>query len=121
MLVNTLTILPTKEPEDSLIMGDEHLDTIPEKESDELIKSSVENLVPIPRESEVTSDDESECDAPVDDESSATFTTFSNPLVDSNDDSPLMMTSLFLDEDVPMENFKIIQPSFDDEEKHLIG
>ncbi|GJY53822.1 hypothetical protein Tco_0445486 [Tanacetum coccineum] len=113
--------LPTKEPEDSLIMGDEHLDTIPEKESDELIKSSVENLVPIPRESEVTSDDESECDAPVDDESSATFTTFSNPLVDSNDDSPLMMTSLFLDEDVPMENFKIIQPSFDDEEKHLIG
>ncbi|GKC66324.1 hypothetical protein Tco_1098922 [Tanacetum coccineum] len=29
-------------------MGDEHLDTIPEKESDELIKSSVESLVPIP-------------------------------------------------------------------------
>ncbi|GJW49636.1 putative reverse transcriptase domain-containing protein [Tanacetum coccineum] len=38
------------EPEDSLIMGDEHLDTIPEKESDELIKSSVENLVLIPKE-----------------------------------------------------------------------
>nr|GEW94812.1 hypothetical protein [Tanacetum cinerariifolium]GEY46108.1 hypothetical protein [Tanacetum cinerariifolium] len=31
---------------------DEHLDTIPEKESDEFIKSSVENLVPIPSESE---------------------------------------------------------------------
>nr|GEX95322.1 hypothetical protein [Tanacetum cinerariifolium] len=29
---------------DSLIMGDEHLDTIPEKESDEFIKSSVETL-----------------------------------------------------------------------------
>ncbi|GJS20612.1 hypothetical protein Tco_0449244 [Tanacetum coccineum] len=41
--------LPTKEPEDSLIMGDEHLDTIPKKESDELIKSSVENLVLIPK------------------------------------------------------------------------
>ncbi|GJT52215.1 hypothetical protein Tco_0978372 [Tanacetum coccineum] len=40
--------LPTEEPEDFLIMGDEHLDTILEKESDELIKSSVENLVPIP-------------------------------------------------------------------------
>ncbi|GKC28452.1 hypothetical protein Tco_1035746 [Tanacetum coccineum] len=31
-------------------MGDEHLDTIPETKSDELIKSSVENLVPIPSE-----------------------------------------------------------------------
>ncbi|GJU50118.1 hypothetical protein Tco_1219673 [Tanacetum coccineum] len=41
--------LPTKEPEDSLIMGDEHLDTIPEKESDELIKSSVENLSQSPK------------------------------------------------------------------------
>ncbi|GJX66475.1 hypothetical protein Tco_0300818 [Tanacetum coccineum] len=51
-------VLPTKEPEDSLIMGDEHLDTIPEKKSDELIKSSIENLVPIPSESEVTSDNE---------------------------------------------------------------
>nr|GEZ09285.1 putative reverse transcriptase domain-containing protein [Tanacetum cinerariifolium] len=33
-------------------MGDEHLDTIPATESDEVIKSSVENLVPIPSESE---------------------------------------------------------------------
>nr|GEY81096.1 hypothetical protein [Tanacetum cinerariifolium] len=39
-------VLSTKEPKDSLIMGDEHLDTIPEKESDEFVKSSVENLVP---------------------------------------------------------------------------
>nr|GEY58969.1 hypothetical protein [Tanacetum cinerariifolium] len=37
--------LSTKETKDSLIMGDEHLDTIPEKESDEFIKSSVENLI----------------------------------------------------------------------------
>ncbi|GJT16752.1 hypothetical protein Tco_0875458 [Tanacetum coccineum] len=34
-------------------MGDEHLSTILETESDKLIKSSVENLVPIPRESDV--------------------------------------------------------------------
>lgn len=33
-------------------MGDEHLDTVPERESDEFIKSSVENFVPIPRESQ---------------------------------------------------------------------
>ncbi|GJY80835.1 hypothetical protein Tco_0493586 [Tanacetum coccineum] len=33
-------------------MGDEHLDTIPATESDEVIKSSVENLIPIPSEPE---------------------------------------------------------------------
>ncbi|GJZ06994.1 hypothetical protein Tco_0540787 [Tanacetum coccineum] len=43
-------------------MRDEHLGTIPEKESDELIKSSVENLVRTPSESEDFSDNESECD-----------------------------------------------------------
>ncbi|GJV87910.1 hypothetical protein Tco_1531848, partial [Tanacetum coccineum] len=79
-------VLPTEEPKDSLIMGDEHLDTIPEKESDEVIKSSVENLVPIPSEFEDFSDNESECDVPECDETSPTFTTLSNPLFDSNDD-----------------------------------
>ncbi|GKE39302.1 hypothetical protein Tco_1462707 [Tanacetum coccineum] len=39
-------------------MGDEHLSTIPETEWDKLIKSSVENLVPIPSESEDFSDNE---------------------------------------------------------------
>ncbi|GJV75672.1 hypothetical protein Tco_1507256 [Tanacetum coccineum] len=41
--------LPTEKPDNSLSMGDEHLDTISATESDEVIKSSVENLVPIPR------------------------------------------------------------------------
>ncbi|GKF13299.1 hypothetical protein Tco_0054761, partial [Tanacetum coccineum] len=50
--------LPTKEPDYSLIMGDEHLSTIPEKKSDELIKSSVENLVPIPNDDESLSDED---------------------------------------------------------------
>nr|GEX51847.1 hypothetical protein [Tanacetum cinerariifolium]GEX51857.1 hypothetical protein [Tanacetum cinerariifolium] len=49
--------LPTEEPDSSLSMGDEHLSTIPETESDEVIKSSVDNLVPIPSESEGISDD----------------------------------------------------------------
>nr|GEX52245.1 hypothetical protein [Tanacetum cinerariifolium] len=40
------------EPDNSLSMGDEHLDTIPATESDEVIKSSIEDLVPIPSESE---------------------------------------------------------------------
>nr|GFA82765.1 hypothetical protein [Tanacetum cinerariifolium] len=38
------------EPVDSLSMGDEHLNTIPATKSDEFIKSSVENLVPNPKE-----------------------------------------------------------------------
>ncbi|GKF64931.1 hypothetical protein Tco_0188379 [Tanacetum coccineum] len=52
--------LPTKEPEYSLIMGDEYLSTIPETESDKIIKSSVENLILIPSEFEGISDDTSD-------------------------------------------------------------
>nr|GFB10650.1 hypothetical protein [Tanacetum cinerariifolium] len=60
---NAITlVLPTKEPDNSLSMGDEHLSTIPKTKSDKVIKSSVENLVPIPSESEGISDDT--CDEP---------------------------------------------------------
>nr|GEZ72489.1 hypothetical protein [Tanacetum cinerariifolium]GEZ81949.1 hypothetical protein [Tanacetum cinerariifolium] len=41
-----------KEPDNSLSMGDEHLDTIPAMKSNEFIKSSVESLVLNPSESE---------------------------------------------------------------------
>nr|GEV60631.1 hypothetical protein [Tanacetum cinerariifolium] len=44
-------VLPTEEPDNSLSMRDEHLSTIPETKSDEVIKSSVEDLVPIPSDS----------------------------------------------------------------------
>ncbi|GJX35195.1 hypothetical protein Tco_0246752 [Tanacetum coccineum] len=69
---------------DSLSMGDEHLSTIPEMESDELIKSSVENLVPTLSKSEDLSKDLSDmkvrficafCDD---------FTTVSNPRFDAS-------------------------------------
>ncbi|GKF52367.1 hypothetical protein Tco_0159277, partial [Tanacetum coccineum] len=73
--------LPTEEPEYSLSTGDKHLATISETESDKVIKSSVENLVPIPSKTEDFSDNESECDMPICDD----FMTFSNPLFDSND------------------------------------
>nr|GFA56748.1 hypothetical protein [Tanacetum cinerariifolium] len=75
-------VLPTKKPEYSLSMRDKHLSTISETKSDKVIKSSVENLVLIPSEFEVTSDNESECDVPICDD----FMTFSNPLFDSDDD-----------------------------------
>ncbi|GJW47913.1 hypothetical protein Tco_0079559, partial [Tanacetum coccineum] len=48
--------LLTKEPVDSLIMEDEHLDTILVMKSDEVIKSSVEELVQIPNHSEIVVD-----------------------------------------------------------------
>ncbi|GKC39936.1 hypothetical protein Tco_1052320 [Tanacetum coccineum] len=75
-------VLPTMEPEDSLNMGYEYLSTIPEKELDEVIKSSVEDLVPISSESEDISDNDKECDLPFCDNS----VTLSNPLFDANDD-----------------------------------
>ncbi|GJX77761.1 hypothetical protein Tco_0324572 [Tanacetum coccineum] len=101
--------LSTEEPVDSLIMEDEHLDTIPATESDEFIKSSVENLVQNPSESEDFSDIESECDVPVCDN----FTTFSNPLFDADDDVSSSDDESFSDEDVPNEIYS--NPLFDEE------
>ncbi|GJS41343.1 hypothetical protein Tco_0566386 [Tanacetum coccineum] len=117
-------VLPTMEPADSLIMGDENLSTIPEKESNEVIKSSVEDLVPIPRESEDTSDNDSECDLPSYDDFSpinvleGKSVTFSNPLFDSNDDFTSSDDESLSDEDVPEDNVKIYSNplfEFDDE------
>nr|GEW68957.1 reverse transcriptase domain-containing protein [Tanacetum cinerariifolium]GEX65650.1 reverse transcriptase domain-containing protein [Tanacetum cinerariifolium] len=109
--------LPTEEPEYSLSMRDEHLSAISKTKSNEVIKSSVKNLVPIPSESEVTSDNDSDCDVPDNDESYPIFTTFSNPLFDCNDDFTSSKHKSLSNEDVPMENFKIYSnPLFDDEE-----
>nr|GEU87656.1 hypothetical protein [Tanacetum cinerariifolium] len=60
-------ILSTEEPDNTLSMGDENLDTIPATKSDEFIKSSVENLVPIPSESKGIPDNM--CDVPFHDNS----------------------------------------------------
>ncbi|GKA33210.1 hypothetical protein Tco_0719577 [Tanacetum coccineum] len=49
-------VLPTNEPLNSLSMGDEHLDTILATKSDKVIKSSVEDLVPIPKHSKTIID-----------------------------------------------------------------
>nr|GEX99995.1 hypothetical protein [Tanacetum cinerariifolium] len=110
-------VLPTEEPEYSLSMGYEHLSTTPEAKLDEVIKSSAKNLLPITSEYEVTSDDESECDVPVKDDSSPVFTTFSNPLFDDNDDFTSSDDESLPEEDVPIKNFKVYSnPLFDDEE-----
>ncbi|GJW99180.1 hypothetical protein Tco_0180988 [Tanacetum coccineum] len=64
-------VLPTVEVEESLSTGDEHLSTIPEKESNKVIKSSVENLILIPSESKDLTNYESKCDMPVCNDSSS--------------------------------------------------
>nr|GEW27334.1 hypothetical protein [Tanacetum cinerariifolium] len=129
--------LLNKEPNKSLSMGDEHLDTNPETESDEVIKSSVEDLVPIPSESEGISDDT--CDVPFCDNSppldvlndhfklffnfnndctscddfspinifEEKSMTFSNPLFNSNEDFTSSDDESLSDEDVPVDNVKI--------------
>nr|GFA44341.1 hypothetical protein [Tanacetum cinerariifolium] len=60
-------VLSIEEPDNSLSMGDEHLDTILATESNEFIKSSVENLIPILSESEGIP--EHMCDVPSHDNS----------------------------------------------------
>nr|GEV08630.1 copia protein [Tanacetum cinerariifolium] len=88
-------------------MGDEHLDTISKMESDEFIKSSVENLVPNPSESEDLSD--SECDVPACDN----FITFSNLLFDDDDDFFSSDDESFSDEDILKKIYS--NPLFDEE------
>ncbi|GJZ03812.1 hypothetical protein Tco_0537087 [Tanacetum coccineum] len=80
-------VLSTEEPVDSLIIEDEHLDAISTTESDEVIKSSVENLVQIPSESEGIPD--SMCDVPLCNNPTPleTFKEHSEIVVDFSDDS----------------------------------
>ncbi|GJR89917.1 gag-pol polyprotein, partial [Tanacetum coccineum] len=110
------------EPGDSLNMGDEHLSTIPEKESDEFIKSSVEDLVPILSEFEDTFRSDRECTLPSCDDFSpipeGKSMTFSNPLFDSNDDFTSSDDESLSNEDVPEDNLKFYSNplfEFDDE------
>nr|GFA61859.1 hypothetical protein [Tanacetum cinerariifolium] len=120
---NVTPVLSTEEPDNSLSMGDEHLDTIPATKSDEVIQSSVENLIPIPSDSEGFPDHT--CDVPfqnnsppLDTKSSSTslnslleetnnfdnslpeFTTFLNVLFDAEYESDSSDDQSCFDEDV---------------------
>nr|GEU86129.1 hypothetical protein [Tanacetum cinerariifolium] len=88
-----------------LSMGGEHLDTILATESDEFIKSSVENLVPNPSESK----GEHECDVPACDD----FTTFYNLLFNVDDDLSSSDDESFSDEDILKKIYS--SPLFDEE------
>nr|GEW10517.1 hypothetical protein [Tanacetum cinerariifolium] len=87
------SILSTKVLEYSPSMGYEHPNTTSKTEADEIIKSCVEELVPIPSECEVTSEDKNNDD-----------------LTSSDDES-------LFEEDVPIEESKVyLNPLFDDDE-----
>nr|GEU52788.1 Gag-Pol polyprotein [Tanacetum cinerariifolium] len=101
--VNAITpVLPTEDLEYSLSMGYEHLSTTPKVESDEVIKSSVKNLLPILREYEVTSNNERECDVPVCEDSFAfdVLEDHSEILSDSNNDDISSDANAFEDIDI---------------------
>ncbi|GKD50694.1 hypothetical protein Tco_1279670, partial [Tanacetum coccineum] len=119
-------VLPTMELDDSLIIGNDDLSTIPEKESDEVIKSRVKDLVLILSEFEDTFDNDSDCDLPFCDDSppldilGGNFVTFSNPLFDSNDDFTSSDDESFPEEDVLKKNFKIYSnPLFEFDEEYI--
>ncbi|GKC21468.1 hypothetical protein Tco_1023618 [Tanacetum coccineum] len=107
-------------------MGDEEIRTILEKESDKFIKSGVEDLIPIPSESEDTSGSDSECDLSSCDDFSPInvfkekSVTFSNPLFDSNDDFTSSDDESLFDEDVPENNVKTYSnPLFEFEDEYI--
>nr|GEZ01615.1 hypothetical protein [Tanacetum cinerariifolium] len=80
-MIQNQTKSSIEEPEHSFSMRYENFSTT--LVTKEVAESSTKNLVPIPRESEVTSNNKSESIEPVKDDSSV-FTTFSNPLLDDD-------------------------------------
>nr|GEU79988.1 hypothetical protein [Tanacetum cinerariifolium] len=119
-------ILPIKDPKDSHIMRNEELSTIPEKESDEVIKSSVEDFVPIPSESEDISESDSECDLPSCDDFSpinvleGKSVTFFNPFFDSNHDFTSCDDESLSDEDNLKDKVKIYSiPLFEFDDEYI--
>nr|GEY33451.1 hypothetical protein [Tanacetum cinerariifolium] len=112
-------VLPIEDPEVSLIMRNEELNTIPEKESDEFIKSSVEDVVAILSESEDTPESDSWCVLPSCDDFSPInifeekSVTFSNPLFNSNDDFTSSDDESLSDEDVLEDNDIECKVSYD--------
>nr|GEU95295.1 hypothetical protein [Tanacetum cinerariifolium] len=116
-------VLSTEEPIDSLSMGNEHLDTIPATRLNEVKKSSVENLVPIPSESEGIP--EHICDVPFHDNSPPLdvlkdqFEDFSesNDEFSSTDNDSFSIDNIDYDEASPPDS----ELEFADELSHIIS
>nr|GFC19220.1 hypothetical protein [Tanacetum cinerariifolium] len=97
-----------KEPENSLIIGYEHLSITPETEYDEVTESNAENLLPIPNECEVALEDKKECDLLISENS---------PVCDNSDtfsDSEINDEISVYDDD--FENIEYVEASLSDPE-----
>ncbi|GJR44868.1 hypothetical protein Tco_1312971, partial [Tanacetum coccineum] len=83
-------------------------------------ESSVEDLVPTPSESADLSDGESKCDVPINDDSPEShFSTFDNPLFDSNDDFSSDDESLS-EEEIQKDEFKYFSnPLYDLDDENI--
>ncbi|GJT63346.1 reverse transcriptase domain-containing protein [Tanacetum coccineum] len=90
--VSSVFAITSIEPKDSLIMGDEHFST-----------SRVEEIVPIPRKSEDSLNNDKGCDLTSCDDNMI----FSNPLFDSKDDLTSSNDDSILKEDIQEEDFRI--------------
>ncbi|GJZ86952.1 hypothetical protein Tco_0658562 [Tanacetum coccineum] len=100
-----IPVLPTLEPGDSLIMGDEELSTIPENKSDEFINDSYCDLPSCDDFSPINGSEEKSV-------------TFSNLLFNSNDDFTSSDDESLSDEDVPEDN---LEPSFEFDDKYILS
>nr|GEW07888.1 hypothetical protein [Tanacetum cinerariifolium] len=107
-----------KEPEHSFSMGYEHFSTT--LVTVEVTESSIKNLVPIPRECEVTSDNESESNKPIKDDS-LVFPTFLNLLFNDKDDVKIHEDDVLIDESKLHLNllFDNDEINFDEVESHV--
>nr|GFB05903.1 hypothetical protein [Tanacetum cinerariifolium] len=92
----------------------------PETESDEVIESNAENLLPIPSKCEVTLEDKIEYDMLAKDVCSPVFTLFSNPLFKDNDNFDSSDDESLPDEDDPAEEFKFIRILFSMKMKSIL-
>nr|GEZ25118.1 hypothetical protein [Tanacetum cinerariifolium] len=111
-------ILSTKEPEYSPSIGYEHPNITLEMESDKIIKSGVEELVPIPSENMVTSEDKKECDmlvcenSPICDDHSEIFSDSNNDDDISSDDDAF--------EDIEYVEALLLDPEIDSVEEENV-
>nr|GFD09343.1 hypothetical protein [Tanacetum cinerariifolium] len=80
-IIPNQTKFPIEEPKHSFKMGYDHFNT--NLVTNDVAESSTKNLIPIPHESKVTSENGSKSIEPVNDNSSV-FTTISNPLFDND-------------------------------------
>nr|GEW77307.1 hypothetical protein [Tanacetum cinerariifolium] len=109
-------ILSTRELENSLSMGYEHLSITPEMESNVVTESNAKNLLPILSECEVTLEDKRECDELICEDSSTidVCDNHSEILFDSNNDDISVYDDDLSSDDESLEDIEYVDASVPD-------